>query len=294
MPELPRHTVMRLYAEALNQRRLELINELVAEDVVWSVPPLAPIHGRPAVLESVRGFLNAFPDVHYFVDRIVAQEDQVTVCWHTTATHLGDFLGVPGTGKPAPSSGITWYRVEAGLIAEASGVFDALGLLQSIGAAPPLGQSPRYEAIKTAFAFYGKFFLEVAKEVGLDRALALNAAHGREMGAFIASLIDARAAGRPPDTRTLAAAVREYYDVMGVSYSATQQPGKVVMAATRCPIYDGLAAAGLSHDEIQALCTAISGAEHAALHDCCSAVAASLDFRSTAQAPCVEEFALVN
>lgn len=293
MPELPRHTVMRLYAEALNQRRLEFLDEFLAADAVWSVPPLPPVHGRPAVLEFISALFNAFPDIHYFLDRIVAQDDQVTVCWHTVATHLGEFLGVPGTGRPAPSRGLSWFRVENGLIAEAFGVFDALGLLQSIGAAPPLGQSPRYEAIKSSFTFYGKFFQAVAQEIGLDKALALNAAQGRELGAFVASLIDARAAGRPPDTRALAAAAREYYDAFGVTCSARQTPGKVVVTATLCPIYDGLAAAGLDHHTIQAVCTSLGATQHAALHDSCPAVAATLDFRAAPGAPCVEEFALV-
>lgn len=294
MPELPRHTVVRLYAEVLNQRRLELLGELVAEDARWSMPPLAPLRGRVAVFEFLRGLLNAFPDVHYYLDRIIAQDDQVAVAWHTTATHLGEFLGAAGTGKPAPTSGITCYRVEGGFIAEACGAFDALGLMQSLGAAPPFGESPRYPALKSAFTLYGRFFRSVVSEIGLERALALHAAQGREMGQWVAGLIASHSAGQSPGPRALAAALREYYEAFGVTYSSVQKPGKVVMTATRCPVYDGLAAAGLEHATIQAVCMSISGAQHAALHDCCSAVAATLDFRASSLEPCVEEFALVS
>ncbi|MBI4893544.1 MAG: ester cyclase [Acidobacteria bacterium] len=136
--EKTREIVTRVYAELLNQRRLELVSELVAEDAVWAISPFGVMEGRRAIEELMRELLLAFPDVHYFVERMVVEEDQAAVHWRTTATHLGAFLGVAGTGRPAPCCGVTWYRVEDGRVKECRGVLDAFGVLQRIGAIPEL------------------------------------------------------------------------------------------------------------------------------------------------------------
>ncbi len=136
--EKTREIVTRVYAELLNQRRLELVRELVAEDAVWVISPFGVVEGRRAIEDLVRELLFAFPDVHYYVEKIVVEGDEAAVNWRTTATHLGEFLGVAGTGKPAPCCGVTWYRVEDGRVAECRGVLDAFGVMQRIGAIPEL------------------------------------------------------------------------------------------------------------------------------------------------------------
>jgi len=62
------------------------------------------------------------------------------------ATHKGDFMNIPATGKPVKYSGIAIFRIANGKIAEQWQEADVVGLMQQLGentAQPrtePLGQ----------------------------------------------------------------------------------------------------------------------------------------------------------
>ena len=51
-------------------------------------------------------------------------------------THKGDLLGIPASGKHVRWDAVDVYRVSDGKIAEEWTVWDALGLLQQVGAVP--------------------------------------------------------------------------------------------------------------------------------------------------------------
>jgi predicted ester cyclase len=54
-------------------------------------------------------------------------------------THTGNFLGIPPTGKQVAFTSTEVYRVAGGRLAEEWVELDMLGLLQQLGAIPPMG-----------------------------------------------------------------------------------------------------------------------------------------------------------
>jgi len=66
-------------------------------------------------------------------ERVVTEQDTVAVLWVAKGTHLGEFDGVPPTGRRAHWEGITMVRVACGLIAEVWTGSDGLGLRQQLG-----------------------------------------------------------------------------------------------------------------------------------------------------------------
>lgn len=50
---------------------------------------------------------------------------------------LGDFQGIPTTGKQVTQTGIDILRIAGGKVVERWGQFDDLGLLQQLGVVPP-------------------------------------------------------------------------------------------------------------------------------------------------------------
>ena len=54
----------------------------------------------------------------------------------TSATHAGEFNGIPATGKQAGWTEIHIYRLVDGKIAELWSEIDLLGLLMQLGAVP--------------------------------------------------------------------------------------------------------------------------------------------------------------
>jgi predicted ester cyclase len=59
----------------------------------------------------------------------------------STATHTGEFQGIPPTGKRIAVTGIWLDRLAGGKLVERWGVVDALGVLQQLGAIPAPGQA---------------------------------------------------------------------------------------------------------------------------------------------------------
>jgi predicted ester cyclase len=93
------------------------------------VPP-----GPAGVKLIIQGYKSAFPDLHVTVDQQLAEGDLVTTRWTATGTHQGELMGVAPTGKQATVTGILIDRFEGDRIAESWEVWDALGLMQQLGA----------------------------------------------------------------------------------------------------------------------------------------------------------------
>jgi steroid delta-isomerase-like uncharacterized protein len=92
--------------------------------------------GYDAYVETVSAFRSAFPDMDKQVRACIGEDDMVLVQYTTTMTHEGELMGVEATGESVDATGMVLYRVEDGRIAEAWINYDALGIMQQIGAVP--------------------------------------------------------------------------------------------------------------------------------------------------------------
>ena len=87
-----------------------------------------------AAKQEAADFRRGFPDVISTVEDLIAEGDKVVARWRSRATHQGDYMGIPPTGKEVEFTGISFYRIEEGKIAESWTVKDQLGLMRQIGA----------------------------------------------------------------------------------------------------------------------------------------------------------------
>jgi predicted ester cyclase len=78
-------------------------------------------------------FYLAFSQGQHNFDEVIVSDDRVVTCGTFTATHLGEFQGLPPTGKQISLSIMHIDRVEDGKILEHWGQGDALGLMQQLG-----------------------------------------------------------------------------------------------------------------------------------------------------------------
>jgi predicted ester cyclase len=99
----------------------------------------APEQAEAARQEAAE-FRRGFPDVRSAIEDLIAEGDRVVACWRARATHQGEYMGIPPTGKGVEFTGISVYRIEGGKIAESWTVEDELGLMRQIGAVPEPGQ----------------------------------------------------------------------------------------------------------------------------------------------------------
>jgi predicted ester cyclase len=67
---------------------------------------------------------------------VIAEDDKVVLRVTAGGTHQGEFQGIPATGRTVTITGMGIARIEDGRIAESWWDFDALGLMQQLGAVP--------------------------------------------------------------------------------------------------------------------------------------------------------------
>jgi predicted ester cyclase len=93
-----------------------------------------------AARQEAADFRRGFPDVVSTIEDLVAEGDRVAARWRARATHLGEYVGVPPTGREVEFTGISVYRIEGRRIAESWTVEDDLGLMRQIGGVSEPGQ----------------------------------------------------------------------------------------------------------------------------------------------------------
>ena len=92
--------------------------------------------GRPDIKLLGQIIVAGFPDVHATVEELLADGDRVIERTSASATHTGEFNGIPATGNKVAWTEIHIYRLEDGKIAEMWSEIDLLALLAQIGALP--------------------------------------------------------------------------------------------------------------------------------------------------------------
>ena len=94
------------------------------------------LHGAAGFKEFYEKFRGAFPEMRFTTDAVIAEGDLVAARWHVSATHQGDHLGMPATGRFARWTGMSVYRMRDGRIVEDWVETDRLSMLQQLGLAP--------------------------------------------------------------------------------------------------------------------------------------------------------------
>jgi steroid delta-isomerase-like uncharacterized protein len=132
----------RILEEAFSEGRLEVVDELCAENFVDHDPVLGD-GDREAAKERIAGYRDAFPDLSFTVEDIFEADDKVVMRWTGRGTFENEFMGQQPTGEQGdPVTGISIDRFEDGKIAESWVQWDALTFMRNIGAVPEAAAAP--------------------------------------------------------------------------------------------------------------------------------------------------------
>ena len=129
-------TMRRLY-DLLNAGNVDGFGDLIADDFVEheETPGLEPT--KEGVKQFFRMYRAAFPDLRMEPQDVLVSGDKVVARVRGTGTHQGEFMGMPATGKSVDVQLIDIIRFgDDGLAREHWGVFDALKMMQQLGAMP--------------------------------------------------------------------------------------------------------------------------------------------------------------
>jgi len=127
----------RAYEEIYNKKNMAAIEQFYATD--WVCHPSLP--GTPMDLEGMKQSSTltskAFPDMQVKLEEILAEGDKVACRWTATATHKGEFMGIPATNKQVTVTGIHIDRIAGGKIVESWNYSDMTEVMQQLGVKPP-------------------------------------------------------------------------------------------------------------------------------------------------------------
>ena len=135
--------VRRFIEEVINEGNMATIDELVDPDWV-DHDPSSPeeIRGIEGAKQFYGDFRSAFPDIQVTIEEQVAEGDKVVTLWTFRGTHQGELGGMPASGNQVTVKGMSMDRISGGKFVETWDNYDALGMMQQIGAVP----SPEQQA----------------------------------------------------------------------------------------------------------------------------------------------------
>jgi steroid delta-isomerase-like uncharacterized protein len=131
LQEQNKATAKRAFEEILSHGRFELAEQLYAKDFVnHGIRSNSSLEEDQAAL---KGWHAAFPDVVVVPEKLIAEDDLVTIYWIARGTNTGTGNGLPATGKKAELAGITIWRIVDGKIKDEWSAFDQLSMMRQLG-----------------------------------------------------------------------------------------------------------------------------------------------------------------
>jgi predicted ester cyclase len=119
--------VRRLVEEAVQRRNLDFLDQIAAGGFAETAK------------RWVTPFRSAFPDFEMEIVDLIAEGEKVVAHFKCCGTHLGEWLGVPATGRRFENvDEIYIFRVEGGRLVSALGVEDNVTRLRQLGITPQI------------------------------------------------------------------------------------------------------------------------------------------------------------
>src|SRR5262245_50335749 len=113
MSEADNRALFQRYFDVVaNEGNLELADEIFASDYVHhdpANPDPRPMIGSQAVKDHLTSLKGAFPDLVFYIDDVVAEDESIVVRWTARGTNTGEYFGMPATGSSIEITGMnTW------------------------------------------------------------------------------------------------------------------------------------------------------------------------------------------
>lgn len=131
--EKNKEVVRQLYERVFNQRNLALADELISPEFTDAKGQ----KGAEAFKAVPKELVNSFPDAHWQVTDIIAENDKVSIRWIFTGTHQNSFTGIPVSSQKVSSPGFAIFHLKDQQVTGVDVLTDRLTFLQQLQVLPP-------------------------------------------------------------------------------------------------------------------------------------------------------------
>ncbi|MEU1729799.1 ester cyclase [Streptosporangium sp. NPDC020145] len=130
--ETNRAVARRFYEEVVSKGRLEVLDEIVAEDGTDAAGPALGGGGSAGFVQHITWLRQAVEGVTATVTDTVAENDRVVVYWTIEGVQRGEVFGAPPSGRRFVGQSISTIRFRDGQIIEYEVLPDRLGIVQQL------------------------------------------------------------------------------------------------------------------------------------------------------------------
>ena len=114
-------------------RNPERLANWYAEGATVNSPMFKRLNRRKEITASYYRLFETFPDWTITNEEPLIDGDRVALPFRATATHVGEFMGLAGTGRKFQIEGVRIFRMGDGLIEDERRMYDFTNFLIQIG-----------------------------------------------------------------------------------------------------------------------------------------------------------------
>ena len=135
----PNAALVRRLVDAWNAHDLDALAACYAPDYVGEDVGAPTSRRGPAdVRAAFARYVEAFPDLHFEIERMVVKGPSAIIVWYATGAHRGVLMRIPPTGRKVAVWGASVLTIADGLIIRGHNIWDVAGVLRAIGLLPDL------------------------------------------------------------------------------------------------------------------------------------------------------------
>ncbi len=127
-------TTVRALFESVNARDYAGLDRFFAVEYENANAFPGQTRGPEGARIAVRDLVAAFPDLHFVVDGVISEGDEVAVRLSISGTQKGDYRGVSASGRRFSIAAHEWFVMSGGKAIRGWMQWDMLGLLEQISA----------------------------------------------------------------------------------------------------------------------------------------------------------------
>ena len=126
--------VMRAWEEGFNKGKIDVLDEVFDKSYIELSPYGKAEQGGPERAKQAYHWMReVFGDIHFEVEQMLAEGDYVFSRAMASGTHVGEYMGVPATGRPVKFAAVVVSKIKDGKHVEDWSFVDTMAILKQIG-----------------------------------------------------------------------------------------------------------------------------------------------------------------
>jgi steroid delta-isomerase-like uncharacterized protein len=161
--------IRKIYEDGLNKRNLQLLDKYISPEFTG----IRGMKGAAGFREPVSQLINAFNDIQWTIEELIAEDNKVMVRWTWQGTHTNQFANFVATGKKITNEGFGVFEFENDKIIRSTVQTDRAGFFQAMEVLPAdLAALTNKKGDKVSFI--DKFFVPAAAKKEFYERLNIN------------------------------------------------------------------------------------------------------------------------